>query len=202
MPTRTRRTALGLAVLAAAATAPPAAAQQPGPPAPAGPAARTFLPPRQPGSGGVARAPSVGSAQAQPGVPPGVPLPYAAPHAFQMPFNPGFLPPEPPPELPPLPANPPRPPRPGFQFNPGWGIGPAGGFGQPLIPSLLPAGQGPPLAAVARPAGAMVLEREGSRFYRVAGSELFYSPSARVYLDPQTGLVSRPAVAGRLAAAW
>jgi hypothetical protein len=48
----------------------------------------------------------------------------------------------------------------------------------------------------------MAVERDGSRFYRVAGADLYYSPSARTYLNPQTGVVSRPSMMGLAPAMW
>jgi hypothetical protein len=199
MSIRTRRTArtLGIAVLTAAGVAAGnLASAQVGGFTPTNPPARTYLPPRQPGTNPPARPPSQGTVQAGTSLS-STPLPFAAANTFPPSFNPGFLTLDSPPDPPPGAALAPRPSGSGFQFNPGWGIGPAGGFGQgPPPDSLLPGQQvGWPGAAL-KPVGEMVVEWDGSRFYRMAGSELFYSPAARTYLNPQTGVVSRPSMMG------
>jgi hypothetical protein len=203
MLTRTRRTArtLAIAVITLAGVAASgnlAPAQQVGGFTPANPAFRTFLPPRQPGANPPARSSSPGTVQASPSIPSGIPYPFAAPNTSAPPFNPGFTTFEPPLDPPPAGPVPPRPSGSGFQFNPGWGVAPAGGFGQPLAPAALLSDL-PAWAAMIKPAGEMVVERNGSRFYRVSGSELFYSPSAGTYLNPQTGVISRPSIAGLVA---
>jgi hypothetical protein len=199
MSTRTRPTSrtLTIAVLTAAGVAAPGnpVSAQVGGFTPTNQPFRTYLPPRQPGANPPARPPAQqGGVQAGTSLS-GTPLPLAAANTSPPPFNPGFLTLEPPPEPPPAGALPPRPSGWGFQFNPGWGLVPPGGFGQGPPPAALLPGQQPGWpGATVKPHGEMVLEREGSRFYRVAGSELFYSPVARTYLNPQTGVVSRPSV--------
>jgi hypothetical protein len=194
MSTRTART-LGVALLTVAGVAAPDnfAPAQVGGFTPTNPAFRTYLPPRQPGANPAARTPSSGTVQVGPTVSSGGTSALAG--TPQPPTNFGFVPFEPPAEPPVAGQFPAAPSGPGFQFNPGWGILPAGGFGQPLAPPEFPQVPKPKRHETAlKPTGKMVVERDGSRFYRVAGSELFYSPASHTYLNPQTGVVSRPAV--------